>query len=108
MLRFGWGDESPGRAAALLDALLGQRAVGTWTGGPGRSHHIRRNFEIDAQAIVRASLRAINEIVVDEMDVERRGFKEVTSLASTQTTALRPRRGLPHSSAPTPPRRRRA
>jgi hypothetical protein len=54
----------------------------------------RQNFEIDAQEIVRASLRAISEILAEQMDVELRCFEEVNALVSIRRTALRPCRGL--------------
>jgi pyruvate dehydrogenase E1 component len=63
----------------------GRRYISLGTDGLGRGDPgstRRQNFEIDAQAIVRASLRAIGEILAEQMDVERRGFKEVTALAS--------------------------
>ena len=63
----------------------GRRYVTLGTDGFGRSDSraaLRERFKVDAQAITRASLRAVGEILADEATVERRGFEEVISLAS--------------------------
>ncbi len=63
----------------------GRRYVTLGTDGFGRSDSraaLRRYFEVDAAAIVQASLRAVGEILADETASERRHLAEVISLAS--------------------------
>ncbi|GAB7547756.1 alpha-ketoglutarate dehydrogenase [Cupriavidus ulmosensis] len=63
----------------------GRRYVTLGTDGFGRSDSraaLRRYFEVDAAAIVQASLAAMAEIVADEMACERKHLADVISLAS--------------------------
>lgn len=71
----------------LVRAFLpaGRRYVTLGTDGFGRSDSraaLRRHFEVDAAAIVQASLRAVEEIVAEEMVSERRHLADVIALAS--------------------------
>ncbi|EHP41142.1 2-oxoacid dehydrogenase subunit E1 [Cupriavidus basilensis OR16] len=63
----------------------GRRYVTLGTDGFGRSDSraaLRRYFEVDAAAIVQASLAAVAEIVAGELACEKRHLAEVISLAS--------------------------
>lgn len=63
----------------------GRRYVTLGTDGFGRSDSraaLRQHFEVDAAAIVQASLRAVEEIVAEEKVCERRHLADVIALAS--------------------------
>ena len=55
------------------------------TDGFGRSDSraaLRDHFEVDAQAIVQASMRAVGETITDEGESDRSHLGEVLSVAS--------------------------